>query len=200
MDGLSDRSGRDGELASASPDSLPRAPIDDTRVPASRVRSGTKLKVVLALIAAAALVLATALVTTAMVRSESPYPGAQYVTALTVDDNSLWPASMGDQQVGSVRYTDFLGLTVFAMPQNDNGAVAGKYCLSIVTPDNLERDPAVGEVVSGCGVGPFPPTATVIVGGQSPLLLRDKYPRGAILHFAQSGDRVVVYSAAPLLT
>lgn len=157
----------------------------------------TPIAAALALAGAAILAVITSATTAAIVRAESPYADVQFVTSLPAQDNTTWPSSLGEPKAGDKRYADFLGYTVF-FRETTSETGAGTDCLSVLTPDNAQRDPARGAVVTTCGAAAFPPATTLVVSETSPPSVLNYYRIGTVLQFVQNGSRVDVY-ADPVL-
>ncbi|WP_124292816.1 hypothetical protein [Microbacterium sp. ABRD28] len=162
----------------------------------SRRAIRTPAPIVVALTLAAAVVFAaiTSATTAALVRAESPYADVQHVTSLPAQDSSTWPSSLGEPQPADKRYADFLGYTVIFRESTSTDTAAGTDCLSVLTPDNAERDPGRGAVVTNCGAAAFPPATTVIVDEASPSSVLNFYRIGTVLQFVQNGSSVDVYA------
>ncbi|GAA5195676.1 hypothetical protein [Microbacterium jejuense] len=118
-----------------------------------------------------------------------------HVAVLSVDPDGEWPTEMwGAQTEGSRIFTPFHGMSVLAQTQ-DTG-VTGQDpvpCLTVFSGTD-------GNIYYGggaCGAGPFPASASLVVGRQAPKELRDAFGEGAALQFVLIGDEVHVYAKGP---
>ncbi|NLP84722.1 hypothetical protein HF576_12755 [Microbacterium sp. CFH 90308] len=117
------------------------------------------------------------------------------VAVLHEDAEMEWPSEIGGSRTdGSRGFDSFYGLAVISQLQQMGPAETDAMeCLSVFSG----RGDSLFYAGGACGTGPFPATATAIVGAQSPEELRGRFADGTVLQFVLDGDEVRVFAAAP---
>lgn len=129
--------------------------------------------------------------------------GAPQIDTLTLSSAGVIPPGWFGAEKDAVS-ADFYGLTVFVTPlwSSESGdRSAEDRCINVVSTDQLPewRDynesswGFEGQMYSDCGMGVFPATAEVPLGGFAPDELRERYPSGTTLQFVLDGDSVGVF-------
>jgi hypothetical protein len=123
--------------------------------------------------------------------------GADHIATLEESPAFVWPEFFGPAPEDVHGYEEFYGLTpiwgsgVFASDSTDG-------CLTLVPLGGVGDDPNTfnGEIFSGCGAGPFPPTIQIAVRGNLPPELLERFPEGTALQFVFDDGRIHVYAAS----
>lgn len=114
------------------------------------------------------------------------------VAVLSENTDNVWPEGFfSPRPEGGAMFEEFHGLTVVRVPQE-------------MGPDGMISDcvyvllgPSNGMMGAGCSAGTFPATAAIVVSGQAPAELRERFEPGTALQFVLDGSEVRVYAAAP---
>jgi hypothetical protein len=161
-------------------------------------RLGRKRVAVLWVSSLLAVALVVGVVTAFTVPRTSTAGGVRHVGSMTQDPDFQWPEFFGPQEPGAQGFTDFYGMT--ALTGNRLfGAEAADTCMLVVPTAQIHHDAAAltGPILNGCGAGAFRATVQLIVQGDLPAPLLERFPQGTALQFVLDGDRVDVYSDAP---
>lgn len=140
----------------------------------------------------------------ASIRPVSEVTGATQVATLDqpLDTTGLdWFPEWFGPQSEVVSY-EYLGLVVMRLP-------AGMYaseveCINVAIISRFTNNGSSvgydGPTYYGCGAGPFPPTAPMVVDERAPDELRARFPDGTALSFVFDGERVGVFMGEPTPT
>jgi hypothetical protein len=117
------------------------------------------------------------------------------VAVLHEDAEMEWPSELGGSRAdGSRGFDSFYGLAVISQQQQMGpDPTEAMECLSVFSG----RGDGLFYAGGACGTGPFPATATAVVGVQSPEELRERFADGTVLQFVLDGDEVRVFAASP---